>query len=140
MKLSDALKSLSRDQTVDVFDSMLGKDRARVSISWRGRKNISVKGYSGTVPFKAIVLKFLLSSEFQLDEFSSPEQKIKCYDLWKSKICPLSRECTSKLKSAWFSKYFAFNRIQFSITVPKPSFIDLTENPSLRFKVQKRSL
>lgn len=140
MKLSDALKSLSRDQTVDVFDSMLGKNKAQPLISWGGRKNISVKGYSGTVPFKAIVLKFILSSEFQLDEFSSPEQKAKCYALWKSKICPLSRECTAKFKSAWFSKHFAFNRVQFRVTVPKPSSIDLTENPSLRFKVQKRSL
>ncbi len=89
MKLSEKLASLNRENTVAELSGMLtvaesdGKlNHAHVSISWKGKRLVSVDGYEGSVEINELASKYLSADPFQKDTKATPRDRLTCDSLW----------------------------------------------------------
>lgn len=77
MQLSEKIRSISEKETVSELNTMLDKG-THVSISWFGRRVVSIEGYKGCVAIDDLARKYLSVFPSEADL----QQKYECYKLW----------------------------------------------------------
>ena len=137
MKLTSKLNSIQRSQVVDELDKLLTRDNIQISLSWFGRRLVSVNGYEGKIPFDYLLLKFLKATEFQFYKFSDQETKRKCIQVWNNKIKPINDEFSAKIKVSPMVSFMMglAKRDKYKVEIPLPSKADLRDSYALKLKV-----
>jgi hypothetical protein len=105
--LQTKLDSLQPNQIVPEIDAMLTK--ASVTISWWGKRLVSVEGYKGCVEIDVLARTYLHSSVFpenltatQESQLPTLGERLQCYNLW-DKIKNLYTKSDAALKATWIT-------------------------------------
>lgn len=103
MNINDKINSLTSANTVRELDRLL--NQAHVSISWSGKRVVSVKGFEGTVLINTLALKFLKADAFNTKLAPPFQTRLECYALW-DRIQWLYDESDRELSKSCFYKHY----------------------------------
>ncbi len=104
MLITEKIESISSDVAVEQLNQIV--EKAQVSISWSGRRVVSVKGFEGTVQINTIAALFLNSPVFSQKD-PSIKDRLQADQLW-GRVEQLYLDSDSALQSTWIYKYIVF--------------------------------
>lgn len=118
MRLSEKINSIPSDYPISELNQILEK-KVQVSISWFGKRVVSIEGFEGTVTIDSIGKKYLNSSFSQKNrgwnkdiDTASLKERLGYYDLW-GRVEKLYSDGDAVLGKTWIYKYLVW-MLEFS--------------------------